>query len=296
VRPDLKSSLCVLAMAALISTLTSAAGGQSAVPSSHASLMVTASELAPPDNDTSHCQAIAAGNPKMTPLVALCRFALTFRHQLPDFVCEQTTTSAGRQTTKIMNAEVTFEEGRERYSKVTIDGKAPTIEAARAMKFISAGELGSDLVDLFKAPLAAEFKFRKEEKLQKTPASVYEFHVAAEKNTFWALQDSRGVAVHPEYQGELWLERTTGRLLRLKLRPGRLPQDFDFISAAITTDYNYILIADVGRFLLPSKSATTACFYYPGPSGLRCRENVLLFHDCRKFGTETRIITGPSQH
>jgi hypothetical protein len=293
------SSLRVLALAALVSSLTSAATGQSAI-SAPQTGAATASEPALPDNDTSRCQTIAAGHPEMTPLVALCRFALTFRRQLPNFICEQTTTSAGRSagryTTTVMNAEATFENGHERYSNVTIDGKAPSAEASRVMKFISTGELGSDLVNLFKAPLAAEFKLRKEEQLNKTPASVYEFRIAAEKNTFWALRDSRGVVVHPEYQGELWLERETGRLLRLKLRPVYLPKNFDFVSAAITTDYNNILIADVGRFLLPSKSATTVCFHNSSRTGVSCRENTLLFHDCRKFGTETRIITEPQQH
>jgi hypothetical protein len=296
VRRGPTSSLRVLALAALVLSLTSAAAAQSAISAPQVSAPATASEPALPDDDTSHCQAIAAEHPEMTPLVAACRFALTFRRQLPDFVCEQTTTSTHRQTTGVMNAEVTFENGHERYSNVTIDTKAPSAEAGRTMKFISAGEMGSDLVDLFKAPLAAEFKFHKEERLNKTPASVYEFRIAAEKNTFWALRDNRGVTLHPEYQGELWLERETGRILRLKLRPVRMPVNFDFASVAITTDYNNILIADVGTFLLPSKSATTVCFHNSKPAGVSCRENTLLFHDCRKFGTKTRIVTDLPQH
>ena len=297
-------SLSALALAAMVSALTAAAAGQSAISAPQVSAPPTASEPALPDNDTSHCQAIAAGRHDIAPLVPLCRFALTFRRQLPNFICEQTTTSTGPQTTTVMNAEVTFENGHERYSNVTISGEAPTAEAVKAMKFISAGELGSDLVDMFIAPIAAEFKFRRQEKLQKTPASVYEFRIAAEKNTFWGLRDNQGVVLHPEYQGELWLERETGRLLRLKLHAVRLPKNFDFVSAAITTDYNYILIADAGRFLLPSKSTTTACFHDSKPPAygplplvdVICKENILLFHDCRKFGTETRIITEPPQH
>lgn len=160
VRRGLRSSLCVLALAtALVPSVTSAAAGQGVMSVPPASAPTTAPESAPPDNDTSHCQAIAAGNPEMTPLVGLCRFALTFRRQLPDFICEQTTTSTGRQPAKTMNAEVTVERGHERYSNVTIDGKAPTEEAVRAMKFISTGELGSDLVDLFKAPLPPNSSF-----------------------------------------------------------------------------------------------------------------------------------------
>ncbi len=232
----------------------------------------------------------------MIPLVGLCQFALTYRRKLPDFICEQTTTSVGQQISKRMNAEVTFEKGHEHYSNITIDDKPPTDEAARAMKLVSTGELGSNLVDLFKELLTAEFKFRGKEEVDKTSALVYELHLAAKKNTFWALRDSWGTTLHPEYEGELWLERETGRLLRLELRPVHLPRDFDIISATITTDYNDILIADAGRLMLPSKSVTTACFHSPEPGDSFCRKNVLLFHDCRKFGTKSRVITDPVQH
>jgi hypothetical protein len=191
---------------------------------------------------------------------------------------------------------VTFEKGHERYSNVTIDGKAPTEDAVRAMKFISTGELGGDLVDLFKAPGAADFKFRREERLNRTPAWVYEFHIAAQKNTFWTLRDRRGITVHPEYESELWLERASGRLVRLRLWPVRLPRGFDFVSADITTDYDYVLIADAGTFLLPSKSHTTACFHSSVPGDWFCRKNTLFFHDCRKFGSKARIISEPPQH
>jgi hypothetical protein len=254
----------------------------------------TTFESAIPD-DTSHCQALAAGNRAMTPLVELCRFALSFRRELPDFICEQTTTGTGQETTKVMNAEVTFEKGHEHYSNVTIDGKAPTDETAGAMKLFSTGELGSDLVDLFRMPQVAEFKLSGAEKLNNIPAWVYKFHIAAEKNTFWLLRDSRGGTSYPEYQGELWVEQDSGRLLRLKLQPIHLPLNFDLISAVITNDYNYIVIADAGRFLLPTTSITAACFHTPVGGDWFCRKNALVFHDCRKFGSKSRIIPDPSQ-
>jgi hypothetical protein len=288
------SFLRVLALAALVTSSTLAAGAQNAVSAPQAP--DSTSETAPPENDTTHCQGIAAGHPEMTPLVKLCRFALTFRRQLPDFVCEQTTNSIGRRGATVMSAEVTFENGHEHYSNVTIDGKPPSAKSLRAMKFISTGELGSDLIDLFRAPIVAEFKVGKEGTLHKTSAYVYEFHLAAEQNIYWKLQDTRGVILHPEYLGELWLERETGRLLRMKMRPVNMPSDFDITSTTLTIDYNYIPIANAGRFLLPSRSETIACFYYAGPGGSFCRPNVILFHHCRKFTATTRIIIDQPEH
>lgn len=195
-----------------------------------------------------------------------------------------------------MKAEVTFEKGHERYSNVTIDGRPPEANSsasASIVKFISAGELGSDLVDLFKPPIVAKFRFRKETKLRNIPSSVYQFHIAAEKNTFWALRDRRGVTLHPEYEGELWLARQNGRLLRLELRPVHLPENFRFTSADITIDYSEIPIGNLGIYLLPTTSETKVCNRNTGP--IRCTKNVLVFHDCRRFATKTRIITDNPQ-
>ncbi len=230
-------------------------------------------------------------------MVGFCRFALTFRRQLPDFMCEQTTKGTGGDSgTTVMNARVTFEKGHEHYSNVTLNGEPLTAEAARTMELFSTGELGSDLVDLFQAPMDAEFSLPKEETFHKIAARVYEFHIAADKNRYWALRDSRGVTLHPELQGELRLEVATGRLLRLKLRAVHLPRKFELISANVTTDYTEVSIADAGTFLLPSKSVTTACFDAALAGGWLCRKNVLVFHDCRKFGSDSRIITDQPQH
>jgi hypothetical protein len=231
--------------------------------------------------------------------VAACHFALTYRNELPDFICEQTTTSIGQQSSSVMKAQVTFERNLERYSNVTLDGKPIESNSAAvksAMMFVSSGELGSDLVDLFTPPIVAEFKFRKQAKLRKLPALVYEFDIPAAKNTFWAVRENHGVTVHPEYQGELWLDKQSGRLMKLELHPLHLPQDFTFASATVAVDYGNVLITGAGTFLMPSRSKATACVRMPPPSPVLCTENVLIFHDCRKFGTTTRIVTDVPKH
>jgi hypothetical protein len=256
---------------------------------------------------TNHCEQFVASDPQMSPLHGACEFALTYRGELPDFICEQTTTSTGSTWITVSKAEVRFERGREHYYKVTIDGK-PTEWSSlptSPMGFISEGEFGSDLTDLFKPPIVAEFKFRKDGKLGSIPSSIYEFHLAAEKNTFWAIRDTRGVTLHPEYEGELWLERQDGLPLRLELRPLHLPADFGFASVEITIDYSEIRIGGLAAFRLSSSSEATVCESGPGPpvfdrstNQLRqtCFKNLLVFHDCRKFASKTRVITDEPQH
>jgi hypothetical protein len=254
-----------------------------------------ASFTAPAAIDTSHCSAIVAGGSQTSPLSAVCEFALKYRRELPDFICEQTTTTTSPTSNTVLKAEVTFEKGHERYSNVTIDGRPPdaySSASAGIVSFLSTGELGSDLVNLFKPPIVAEFQLRKETRLRKIPSSVYQFHIAAEKNTFWELRDSWGMTLDPEYEGELWLERQNGRLLRLELHPVHLPHNFQITSADITIDYSEIRIGNLGAFLLPSTSETKLC---RRTGSLRCMKNVVVFHDCRKFGSETRITTDSPQ-
>jgi hypothetical protein len=244
-----------------------------------------------------HCQAIGAGDPELASLTGLCEFALTFRRNLPDFICEQTTSNTGANSTTVMKAQVTFEKGHERYSNVTLDGKpvaSTLLPTDGEMRFITAGELGSNLVDLFREPIAAEFKFHKQAKLRGRRADVFSFHIPADKNTFWALRERDGITVHPEYQGQLWLDHEGGRLLRLELEPMHMPSGFTFASARVVTDYNQVPIAEAGVFVLPSKSESTACLRYRGNPSLFCTRNVLTFQNCRKFGASTRIMPDAS--
>lgn len=86
-----------------------------------------------PTMDTSRCQAIAAGDAQERPLSKVCEFALTYRRSLPDFVCGQTTTLTGPHSIAVVEAEVTFENGQERYSKVTTSIGAPRLIRSPAL-------------------------------------------------------------------------------------------------------------------------------------------------------------------
>jgi hypothetical protein len=267
-----------------------AAHGQASPPDNDNVGRAAASESSLPSIDTSDCQALSIGDPHANKLSTVCEFARTFRRNLPDFICEQTTTS-GPWPNKVLKEEVKFEKGKEVYSNLIINGKPAATDsslAASGMHFKSAGELGSDLIDLFKPPIVAEFHFRKEAMFHKVPSTVYEFHLAAEKNTFFVLRDSHQAILYSEYEGELWLG-PHGRLLRLDLRTMHLPKGFGFDNVEVTIDYNDVPIGGLDTFLLPSRSETRVCDRRH--SGLSCGTNVVVFDDCRKFATKSRIIT-----
>jgi hypothetical protein len=275
---ELRRSCRVLLLGAVLSSV--ACLGQAA-PESGSAVM-----------DTSDCNAISAGDPHLGLISKLCEFALTYRHQLPDFIAQQTTTTRKRFSTNIITAQVTFRQGQEHYSHVTVNGKpVPSSSLTRTppqnIQFSSTGEFGSLLVDLFASPAAAQFKFRKQASLRGMPVAVYEFHLPAVNNTFWTVRGTDGRILKPEFRGQLWLEQQTGRPLREELEPVSLPASSGVASLKTVTDYTMTSVGDVGAFLLPVSSESTICFLR---SKVSCSTNVLVFHDYRKFAATTRIL------
>jgi hypothetical protein len=245
-----------------------------------------------------NCASFAASDARLDLISRLCEFALSYRHQLPDFIVQQTTTSEGMSKT-VITAQVTFQGGLEHYSHVTIDGRpAPvssiTTSPPNEIQFSSTGEFGPALLDLFKVPGATEFKFKKTSVLRNQPVAIYEFHVPEKKNVFWTFRIADGRAFRPEFNGEVWLQPETGRPLREEMEPVSLPPGSEITSAKTVIDYAMTALADAGTFLLPVKSESTLC--NQGMYGMgACTTNVILFQHYRKFGATHVINSDPTQ-
>lgn len=259
------------------------------------------------------CAAIAAHDARLAPLTALCRFARSYRQALPNFVCDETVTAHDDRplntlAPRVMTDVVTYEDGEEEYSDITIDGMSAAsryLTSRGGVPLNTSGEFGNDLVALFRAPVGAEFRFAGEQKVHGTRALVFEFHLPAAKNTFWSLRDASGATVFPEYRGTMWLAEDSGgaqafrssgqasdaaRLLKMELQPVNLGADFFIDSAQVTMDFASVSLGDAGRFLLPARSETWACVRSElGP--VRCARNDLRFHGCRKFAATARIVS-----
>ncbi len=236
-----------------------------------------------------HCQEIGAHNANMLLLSNLCESSQTYLQNLPDFICQETTTEKRDPFETVLNAEVTFVKGEEIHSHVTVNGR-PLDDAASAksnlMGFDSDGEFGLFLANLFKAPIVAIFKSAKDSYVGGSRVTVYPFDVPAAKS-FWRVRDSKGRAVNPGFQGQLWLDRGTGRLLKLRLQAVDLPAGLDITWIRTSIDYAPTSLGDAGVFVLPVRSETTICGWWENS---QCPKHVMTFHDCRKFAATTRII------
>lgn len=245
----------------------------------------------------SHCAALSYSDPGLAPIATVCQFAASYRRSLPDFICEQTTVSAGGlgHIQRVMRARVTYEKGKETYSDVVINGRSVDTHGAAPLglyRISTAGEFGSDLVGLFTPPVLAEFSFRKAATLQSHPALLFDFHLPASKNTFWTV-GSRNGSFNPEVRGELWLEPQSARLLRMTLEPLHLPAEFPIATAKTTIDYGEVRLGEAGDFLLPIRSESRACMQQRRFGDDGCMHNVITFHNCRKFTAKVRIVGEP---
>jgi hypothetical protein len=256
----------------------SAAGQQTASPSSAAE---TTSGNEPV------CSSLVEGNGREL-LPKLCEFALNYRRHLPDFIAQQTTTQDSRDKI-VVDAQVTFRQGREYYSHLAFNGRAVPSAAALppSVRFASAGEFGSQLLGLFQAPDETEFKFKGTGKIHKQPVFIYEFHVPKEKNTFWTIKDVQGRTMKPELRGEVWLEPASGRPLREQLAVVHLPDDWSTRSVKTVTEYAVTTLGDLGSYMLPVRSEIGVCI-----KGIvvSCVTHTIVFHDYQKFGASTRIL------
>jgi hypothetical protein len=247
--------------------------------------------------DNSPCQAITGGNQQMAPLAKLCEFALNYQRELPDFLAKVTIAERRSKRTTVVTAQVALQQGHESYSAMTVNGKPVDVGSLNdtpkvPLRFTSSGEFGALLVDLFH-PGEAEFHFRKQAILNRTPVVIYDFHVPASSNKFWSLTDNFGHTLHPELRGELWVEAGTGRLMRESFQPVHLPAGFAIAAIATTIDYGSTAVGDAGVFVLPSKSKSRICtLQHSRPAS--CVSNVKTFSNYEKFAATTRILAdGP---
>lgn len=237
------------------------------------------------------CGAFGASDADLEPISKLCVFALTYRNKLPDFIAQQTTTSRSPGSTVVITAQVTYRQGLEQHSQITVNGR-PVPEKGRIsadLHLFTNGEFGPLLINLFEVPGAVEFTFSKTDTLQGAPVAVFDFHLPKKKNTFWAILPPRGGPIKPEFRGHLWMETKTGLIVREEVEPIVDAWQTGITSLKLSADYSMTKVSDLGTFLLPVKSESTVCMGHLA-TNLGCTTNAIVFHDYRKFIATSRIL------
>ena len=267
-----------------------------------ANLPPTAAAPPPPDTVAPRQPSITRGDEDTGPsflrsddplIRKAANAALDFTETLPNYVCQEMmarfqseTHPASFDPIDVVRTEVVYENGKENYRNITVDGKAVKKSMEETGGSWSTGEFGTVLIDLFSPATAADFHFQRDSRTGGILAKMYEFDVARE-NSHWSIHAGSQMYV-PAYSGAVWVDPKTSRVLRIEMSAKSMPGEFPLDHVESATDYDYIRLGDAQQYLLPVHAETLSC---QRGSNL-CAKNVIDFRNYHKYTGESNIKFG----
>jgi len=218
--------------------------------------------------------------------------ALQFTQSLPNYVCQEVVSryaSNSRPATfrvvDVVSADVVYENGKEDYRNITINGK-PANKSVEETGAWSRGEFGTVLLDMFARSTAADFRPNGEDRIAGIAAKLYTFDVKRE-NSQWILHFG-SQTYQPAYSGSIWIDPRTARVLRIEMEARGLPSGFptDHVESAV--EYHYVRLGGSEEYLLPVHAETLSC--ERGTS--YCDKNNIDFRNYHKYTGESSIHFG----
>ena len=218
--------------------------------------------------------------------------ALDFTETLPSYVCQEVMSRyqsqsrpANWQALDIVTTNVVYENGKEDYRDVMVNGK-PKKSIEETGGAWSTGEFGTVLIDLFSPATAADFHYRRDSRVAGINAKVYDFDVKRE-NSHWTIHVG-AQTYDPAYKGSAWIDPKTARVLRIEMQALGFPDAFPTDHVESATDYEYIRLGDAKQYLLPVHAETLSC-----QRGTNvCSRNVIDFRNYHKYTGESTITFG----
>jgi len=216
--------------------------------------------------------------------------AESFSEQLPNYVCQQFTTryvrqgSGGFRALDVVSANVVYENNKESYRNIMINGKT----AKKAMEDLpgawSTGEFGTTLRSLLSSRTAADFKFRKTATVAGLETKVYDYKVER-LNSDWRVQLG-SQAIIPGYSGRVWIDTKNARVLRIEMQADNIPEEFPLDQVEAANDYGFVRLGGTQEFLLPTHAENLSC--ERGTS--ICSRNSIDFRNYHKYSGESTIV------
>jgi hypothetical protein len=216
--------------------------------------------------------------------------ALDFTESLPNYVCqemvsryESATSPADWHAMDLLSMEVVYENGKEDYKKISVNGKPtqkPLDELGGAW---STGEFGTILISLFSPYTAADFHYSRDSRIAGILAKEYSFSVARE-NSHWTVHVGSQTYM-PAYGGTVWIDPENARVLRIEMQAKDMPEGFPADHVESATDYQYVRLGGVQQFLLPVHAEILTC--QRGTNN--CSKNTIDFRNYHKFEGQSNI-------
>ena len=225
------------------------------------------------------------------PLIDRAReWALSFTATLPNYVCQQFTTRYLKppgqrdwQAKDIVSANVIYENGKEDYRNIAINGKSQTKKMEELPGSWSTGEFGTTLRSLFHPNRRTEFRYVKQAQITGFTTSVYDYSVKREYSD-WRIQLG-SQAVIPAYSGRVWVDQKTARVVRIEMQADEIPKDFPLDKVEASNDYGLIRLATADQYMLPLHAETLSC----ERGTTFCSRNAIEFRNYHKYSGEANI-------
>jgi hypothetical protein len=216
--------------------------------------------------------------------------AESYSGSLPNFFCQQITTRYQRDTPRggwravdMVTADIAYEDGRESYKNIKVGGKAVKgdmfdIEGSR-----STGEFQTILASLLHPGTAAVFRRTSSDTIRGRSTQIFRYDVPRDRSR-WRIESPSQI-YFPAYSGSIWVDKETGRVLRIEQQSRNMPALFPFDVTETAIDYDSVRLAATQPYVLPVSSEVLTCIR--GTSF--CTRNKIEFRNYRKFGAESNI-------
>src|SRR5690606_34432213 len=114
-------------------------------------------------------------------------------------------------------------------------------------------------------------------------AHEYEFHVQKPRSRWSVIVNQREIV--PAYNGRVWIEKGTGRALRIEMQAFQLPSDYPASTAESEIDFDEVAIGD-RTYLLPVEAGNLSCM----SGGATCFRNRIYWTHHRKFDAVSSVF------
>jgi hypothetical protein len=213
-----------------------------------------------------------------------------FTESLPNYTVQQITSRYQSSTSKpdwkpldVVSADVIYENKRESYRNLKINGKPVNLAMNQLSGAWSTGEFGTILRNLLAPETAARFRLRKQAIIAGRAALVYGYDVDRENSTWLVKMGSQ--SVEPAYRGAIWIDKETARVLRIEMEAVDLPSAFPLDKCEISAEYGPVRLGTTAEYILPVQAETLSC--QRGTSV--CSRNRIDYRNYHKFAGESSI-------
>jgi len=216
----------------------------------------------------------------------------SFLESLPNYYCQELMTryqsapnSKNWQPTDVVSMALVFENGKESYRNLAINGKATKKNIEDLSGSWSTGEFGSVLADVFSPATAADFEYRKESRSAGRASLVYDFSVERE-HSHWRIMVASQL-VSPAYKGSVWVDKETSRVLRIEMQATHMPDAFPVDKVEMATDYEFVRFGD-RQYLVPVHAESLGC----QRDSSSCNREAIDFRNYHRYAGESNITFG----